>query len=224
MNKKGVSQGYLFPRKRAKRKPVNIKGWLIIVVVFILMILIGSILEKNALVYINEVGEYKINSLVAMAVNNAISNGFDENISYRDIVSIRSDADGKISSIETDVVKLNRISAKISSEIQDKLLELDDQRIGIPAGVLLGNTILSGSGPSIMVKIKPYGIVETKFKSEFTSAGINQTRHRIYLQIKTKEKIVSPPIYEKTEVMTEIPFTESIIVGSVPEVYLSQQK
>lgn len=49
--------------------------------------------------------------------------------------------------------------------------------------------------------------------------GINQTLHRIFLDIKTKTNILTPFNVLRNEYENRVLLTESIIVGDVPETY-----
>ena len=43
--------------------------------------------------------------------------------------------------------------------------------------------MLAGRGPDIPIVIVPVGTVESRVYDVFEQAGINQTRHKIYLEI-----------------------------------------
>ena len=49
--------------------------------------------------------------------------------------------------------------------------------------------------------------------------GNHQTRHRIYLEVKTKVGIVIPFTKKDTEIVTCIPVAETVIIGDVPIYY-----
>uniref|UniRef100_UPI001A92EF92 sporulation protein YunB n=1 Tax=Clostridioides difficile TaxID=1496 RepID=UPI001A92EF92 len=63
--------------------------------------------------------------------------------------------------------------------------------------------------------------VSVNFKTEFESSGINQTRHRIYLEAQTQVKVVIPLITSTKQIKAQIPICETIIVGDVPESYVN---
>jgi len=153
-------------------------------------------------------------------VANAVGENFPENIDYDDIVTIYRDENGIVTSVQTDIAKLNRIFANVSRSVQTQLSELSDEKISIPLGTVLGQTIFAARGPKINIKIIPIGSVETNFKSEFSSAGINQTRHRIYIVFKVEMGVAIPFVEKKTVVTTSMPVAETVIVGDVPNYYL----
>lgn len=78
---------------------------------------------------------------------------------------------------------------------------------------------MSGRGPNISFKIIPVGTVATQFKTEFVSTGINQTVHRINLEVKSKVSIIAPFYNSSNEIVTTINVAETVIVGSVPTNY-----
>ena len=94
---------------------------------------------------------------------------------------------------------------------------MSSERVSVPRGAALGMTILAGSGPGIPVSIVPIGSVATEFATEFEACGINQTRHKVYLQLTASIRIVIPTGAKTTQVSANMLVAESIIVGSVPE-------
>jgi len=76
--------------------------------------------------------------------------------------------------------------------------------------------------PSIRIRIIPQGAVAVDFATEFESTGINQTRHRIYLTVSSKVRVVFPLLHITVPVDTKIPIADAIIVGPVPKVYFGQ--
>ncbi|HHX58006.1 MAG TPA: sporulation protein YunB, partial [Clostridiales bacterium] len=73
----------------------------------------------------------------------------------------------------------------------------------------------------LKIKIIPKGNVKTNLKSEFTPAGINQTRHRILIDITVQLLIVMPSKSEIAEISIDYVLAETIIVGDVPENYIN---
>ena len=63
------------------------------------------------------------------------------------------------------------------------------------------------------------GSVNASFASEFTSAGINQTRHRILINTSVYISVMLPTGSAGTEVISEAVIAETVIVGDVPDSY-----
>lgn len=156
-------------------------------------------------------------------LNNAVNQGINEvilnnNLIYDDLVSIIYDNEGKVSALMTNLVAANRLKSEFSVMINEKINNLESTTITIPLGNLTKIDTLSGLGPKLKVKLIPSGKVKIDFKNAFVEAGINQTKHEIYLDITSTASILMPTgIYTKTEVESKIPLLESVIVGRVPE-------
>lgn len=78
---------------------------------------------------------------------------------------------------------------------------------------------MAGRGPGVKIQIAPIGNVETDLKSEFVAQGINQTIHRIYLNVKCKVNILTPFKDIEKEIMNQVLLIENVIVGHIPETY-----
>ena len=78
-------------------------------------------------------------------------------------------------------------------------------------------------GPDITIKMMTDGNVITDLKSEFKEAGINQTLHRVYLEVVWNVTILTP--YETiTETITnQVLLIEGVIVGNIPDAYYNLQ-
>ena len=75
-------------------------------------------------------------------------------------------------------------------------------------------------GPPVKIDIYPYGEVTCRFLSQFISAGINQTQHKIYVDIKAKVNVVLPFKTLTIPMENEVLVCESVIIGEIPETYL----
>ena len=90
----------------------------------------------------------------------------------------------------------------------------------MPVGSLTGISLFSGRGFSLPVEVVAVGSAHGDFQSQFTSAGINQTRHRILLEVTVSVEILLPGETMQTEICPQVPIAETVIVGQVPDTYL----
>ena len=97
---------------------------------------------------------------------------------------------------------------------------LADEGIVLPLGSALGSGIFSGKGPRVRFEILPVGTVKTTFVTEFESAGINQTRHKISLEATASVRIVLPSGARTVSVQASALMAESILIGEVPQSYI----
>lgn len=85
--------------------------------------------------------------------------------------------------------------------------------------LFLGISALSVISPNFKIAMERAGNIETNIDSEFTSVGINQTMHRIYLDLKCSVGILTPFKSINKEIASKVLLTETIIVGEVPSTY-----
>ena len=162
-------------------------------------------------------------SRASFLLNNALNEGINEvvlknTVMYDDLVSLITDNEGKISGLMTNLVTANRLKSEFSLNINKKINNLDNVKIAIPLGNLTKLNTLSGLGPKIKITLIPSGRVSIDFKNAFSEAGINQTKHEIFLEVKTTASLLMPSgLYSKSDITSKIPLCESIIVGNVPD-------
>jgi sporulation protein YunB len=142
---------------------------------------------------------------------------YSKQFKYEDVINVEKDNGGNITLLKADTLKMNKIANDVALNSQKQLRSLGSQGIKIPIGFIFQNNILAYIGPRVSVKMQPIGYIETKYQSEFESAGINQTRHKIYVQVYAKLKIIIPMKSDSIEVKSEVPIAETIIVGKVPD-------
>lgn len=154
---------------------------------------------------------------VTEIINSVIINEYSKKFNYDDIIHVDKDKEDNIVMIKADTLKMNKIACDVAVESQNQLKKIGEVGLKLPLGYILRNNLLAFFGPDIMVKMKPVGYIETKYLSDFQSAGINQTRHKIYVEVKTNMRIIVPFNSKDIEVKNEVPISETIIVGKVPD-------
>lgn len=138
---------------------------------------------------------------------------------YKSFFAISKNSDSKITAIESDTAKINLMKAELLINIQNALNSDYPAKVNIPLGSLSNYYVLSSLGPSIPIKIIPISIVNGEFDEEFISTGINQVKHKIYLEI-TVDMLYSGYLLHETErISTTVPIAEAVIVGDTPEYY-----
>lgn len=145
-------------------------------------------------------------------------------VTYESLIHVERDSAGKVLSITTDVVKMNLLKTKIMTEVQNAFNNDAASAVKVPLGTLLGGSIFYGRGPDVTLNITLSGNVAAEFKSSLTSAGINQTRHQIYLNVGTNVYSFLPGISAATKVNTDVLVAETVIVGTVPNTVLNFDK
>ena len=140
-------------------------------------------------------------------------------VSYDSLMHITMDDQGQVRLIQANTPEMNRLAARVSLLSQERLAQKRDSTVSVPLGSVLGLTLFAGSGPRIAVKVMPVGSVHAAFHTDFQTAGINQTRHRVSLTLTAQVQLVIPTGAQMVEASTQVAMAESIIVGEVPETF-----
>lgn len=157
---------------------------------------------------------------VVNTLNKAITDELSKNeIIYSDLVSISRNGDGLVTSIETNTVSANFFKSRILSVVLTQLRNIEQQNLMIPIGSLSDVPFLFGKGPDISFKITTSGVADANFESEFFSAGINQTCHRIKLVVTAEIYALVPGFVSSSKITTDYYITETIIVGVTPDFF-----
>ena len=136
------------------------------------------------------------------------------------LVNLERDAYGDVTAVTTNVVAINTLAAEVLSRAIAQT-EKEVITVKIPVANLLGSAILMNRGPSISVDVTMLSSSRAGYRSQITSAGINQTRHQLFLDLDVQLSFLTPWRGIDTSVQTEIMVSETVIVGKVPESYLN---
>lgn len=186
----------------------------------LLLVAAALILEKNLSQTMLDLAYADAYSRAVETVNQAVSDVTKSGVAYDQLMTTRMDGQGRVSMMQANTAAMNELATKTALLAQQRLNEADNQYVYIPLGSALGLRSLAGTGPRVPVRIVPVGSVGTQFTTEFQSAGINQTRHRIVLNIKATVRLVIPTGSQRVDVVSTVPIAESIIVGQVPSSFV----
>ncbi|QPJ85882.1 sporulation protein YunB [Sarcina sp. JB2] len=205
-------------KKRKSLKKVKIR--FLIIIICTLIIFIFYSINKNLSPAIIAVADSELRARTLDIINTNIQTIYDEEFKDIDLVSVEKDSNDKIVMVKADTVRLNTLATKISLKGQDELEKMGKVGFKIPLGYVSKVSILSYLGPDIIVKMRPIGRVEVSYESVFESAGINQTRLKIYMNVKSTMQIILPFESRDLEVVNNVPVSETIIVGEIPRTIL----
>lgn len=160
-------------------------------------------------------------NIATRSINNAIQSIMANGIDSSQLVYFQKDSSDRIVGIGFEWGKINGLVSEITNRIQTAINTSVNEEIPVPLGQITGIEFLAGFGPKIPVRIIPVGAVNTIPRIEFLEKGINQTFYRIYLDVKTRVRIVVPLVNKEMVVTSAVPIVEQWIVGDVPQVYLN---
>ena len=115
--------------------------------------------------------------------------------------------------------EFNRLQSKILNVILERISEVSTRDLSIPLGSLTGASLLAGRGPLVSVRMQSVGSSTAHLENRFVSAGINQTKHQIFLDVDVSVAILLPGFSTATQVSNAFTVAETVIVGTVPETY-----
>lgn len=191
-----------------------------IIIVVISFVLLLTYFNQIVNPIIISSSESKVRSLAVKAVNSAIAEVVAESVIYNDLVTTTYGQNGEILMLQANSILINRLSKELAKKAQGKLEIIGEQGVNIPIGTFSGIPILVGRGPDVKIKMIPIGSINCSFESKFEQAGINQTRHRIYINMNACVSMILPTETKQIITMTQVLICESIIIGKVPETYL----
>ena len=167
----------------------------------------------------------KATNLMVQAIDAAVDNCLQENdMSYRVFVTLGTDTAGKVTSITTNTVANSRFKRQVVGAVSRQLGAMSSEELGIPLGTLSGQPLLSGAGPRVRVKVDSVGEVTAGYSNTFTSAGVNQTLHRVCLDITATVYLFLPGEILPVSVSSSVCVAETVIVGETPDTYLNLEK
>ena len=203
---------YVKPRK-SKVKPYI----LVIITILIIFNLFLYIFDSRVLPNVLIKSESMVQAKAEDIINTTSMNIFNEKFNYGEMIIINKDNEGNINLIQANTVRLNELSSRISLKCNEELQKMGEVGIDVPVGWLTEKSIFYNLGPKINVKVEPIGNISINYESKFESAGINQTRHKIYLNISVTVRTIVPLHSQEIEVKCEVPVAETIVVGKIPQ-------
>ena len=156
---------------------------------------------------------------VKMQVSKAIDDMTDSELqtkNYEDFVITRYNDEGYLSVLQINSVNVDLFAREVTALIREEMSEFEKEGVRFPLGTITGLPFLSGIGPELELNLINLGIVDADFFSEFSSAGINQTIHKLYMRIVVNMTIVLPGYTTSFENSSQVIICESIISGKVP--------
>ena len=137
-------------------------------------------------------------------------------VEYGDFVILGTDSDGNVTFVQMNSVAVNLFARRVTSLIRGEMEKFEEQGIAIPLGTITGVPLLSDIGPELTYNVLDLGVVDADFYSEFSSAGINQTLHRLYMKIIVNMRIVLPGYSLAFDNSSTVMICENVIAGAVP--------
>lgn len=192
---------------------------------FLLLLAVGIVVlivcvHINATNVLVSAAEGEMRARAQTAVNEAVLDTLSDGVRYSDLVRVERGADGNIQALTSDAFRINQIARETAYSAQALLQTLCEEGVDIPLGAFTGIAAWAGFGTEVNMKIVSVSSVTCRFVSGFDTAGINQTRHSVYLEIVSEMAVVMPGRTHRFSAISQVLIAESVLVGEVPNVYL----
>lgn len=171
--------------------------------------------------------------LMATQVDNqasdAINAAIDEQIAageidYSRMITVEKDAQGNVTALRTNIAEINRLKTSVLQRVDARLQNLSMEELGVPIGSIVLPELLSGRGPKIPVRVLAVRTSDAVFRSSFTGAGINQTKHSITIDVHVVITILTWTGTQEISVDSAVVAAETVIVGNVPTTYFGMEE
>ncbi len=198
--------------------------WRILIAFVLLLLLLFFIIHRTITPVFFNLAEVEVQNIVNEVINQAVNREV-EKLLYQDIVSYIYNEQGEIVLIQPNIGYINKFTTQLSLAIQKELQGISRETVSVPISRILGIDLLAAYGPELKMRIIPAGYtVPPRLVDSFSSAGINQTRHKIYLTLSARVKLIVPFKSRSIDVQADIPVTEVVILGRVPQVYVGMNQ
>ncbi len=164
-------------------------------------------------------------NLMTQAIDAAVDNCLQENrLNYSDFITVETDASGRVTSLTSNTAANSRFKRQVVEAVIRQLSAIDSDALGVPLGSLTGQPLLSGAGPRVRIKVDSAGDVTADYVNSFDAAGVNQTVHRVCLEITATMRLFLPGEILPVSVSSSVCVAETVIVGDTPDTYLNLEK
>lgn len=143
----------------------------------------------------------------------------EQNISYNDIVTLSREESGRVTSLETDIVKINSLKSLISNRLSEIIAGKEYYDLNIPLGTFFSTVYTSGYGPKLHFKMQLTATARVNFSHEFKSAGINQVLHIVMVDMNISGSLVITGYSGGISVSNSAMAAQTIIVGTTPDAF-----
>lgn len=204
--------------KGGKQHNIRIKKVSSVLIVFIIAFTVCNTVWRAITPVFEALAKDDAKSIATLVTNEETTKIMNK-YNYDTFFTTEKDDNGNVKMISANVLKINQVTSDIAVSIQNSLKKNKETKIEIPMGSLTGSRIFSGVGPKISAKLAFVGNVETDVRSEFLSQGVNQTIHRVYLDVSSTVEILTPFSIIKETIDNQVLILENVIVGQIPSSY-----
>lgn len=211
-------------RKRRKREKAGRRAVAVLLLLAGVSVGVFSFFNMKTSPMLREVAQSELESIAFDIVGRTVEEELTrEGADYDDLVHIERNAAGEVSSITTDIKRLNLLKLRVVNRLSDEMFEKTEDVVKIPLGNLTGIDFLTGRGPDVTFRTMWVSSVNGEYRNTFEAAGINQTCHRIMLDFTINVGMMFAGREIGTDVGLSVCVAETVIVGAVPDFFTGKE-
>ena len=211
-------------RRRTKRKMVGRRFVAVLLLLVGISVGIFSFFNIKTSPMLREVAQSELESIAFDIVGRTVEEELlRDGADYDDLVHIERNEKGDVSSITTDIKRLNLLKLRIVNRLSNEMFERTEDVVKIPLGNLTGIDFLTGTGPDVTFRTMWVSSVNGEYRNTFEAAGINQTCHRIMLDFSINVGMMFAGREIGTDVGLSVCVAETVIVGTVPDFFTGKE-
>lgn len=215
-----TDRGFVVMRKNGRKKKRKIRTFFITGCIFIIAVCVFIFLENTMKETLSSAAELKSKEIIEQIINGAVyEQTHQEDGTELEIIRTDEDAEGNLQLVTLNTSLLNKIGTEIAKRVNDDIYYDKTDQIRLSLGSLIGSRLLSQTGPYFTFDIVPVAVINVGYKTEFESTGINQSKYKVYLDVKTETRLMVPFMSEQFETVNTVLIAEAVIVGEVPGTY-----
>ncbi len=215
----GVPLRCRWARFRRRRVPGAVSAGAVAVALFAAFLVFVNLRFRPVLEALAESSAVnRLATLISAAVSRCVA---QQGLGYEDLVRAETDGEGRITALKSSLSATSALRAAVAETVEQQLAGLQEERFGVPIGSLTSWAFLSGRGPEIRARVLSAGDVQVELRHEFSEAGINQTFHRIFMDVTVTVQLLLPGRRLPVSLTSPVCVAETVIVGQVPSAYLN---
>ena len=212
-------------RRKGRRKKKKIKAVFAATSILVIAVCAFIFVETTMRSTLNSAAEIKSKEIIEQIINGAVYDlTHQEDGTELEIIHTNEDAEGDLQLVTLNTSLLNKIGTEIAKRVNNDIYYNDTEQLRLSLGSLIGSKLLSQTGPYFTFDIVPVSVVNVGYKTEFESAGINQSKYKVYLDVRAETRLMVPFMSEKFETANTVLIAEAVIVGDVPGTYTNIPK
>ena len=224
--------------KKYRKKKIYDYVWLILLIVFVSLGISLKMIDyfsKKANEILLPMAESKVRKVVTMIINSSCNEDMINNKLYE----ISRNADNEIEMINYNSFEVTKLINDVTFNIEKMIKDIETGKINyymedvgiengiiaeIPFGIIFGNSLLSGIGPKLKLRLEILGDVTSNIETEVKPYGINNAYVEMRIKLEVTARIVLPFVSKKVVISQIIPISMNVVQGTVPDGYIYSYK